>query len=35
LNTPCIEAKSLGVLAVWAVLGTVIAVRFFTWEPQK
>jgi len=30
-----IEAKNLGMLAVWTAAGTAIAARFFTWEPRK
>ena len=30
-----IEVKDLAVLAGWAVLGTAIAMRFFTWEPRR
>jgi ABC-2 type transport system permease protein len=30
-----IEAKDLAVLAVWAVIGSAIAARYFTWEPRR
>lgn len=30
-----IELKDLAVLGGWAVLGSAIAMRFFTWEPQR
>jgi len=29
------EAKSLAVMAAWGVLGVVLAVRYFSWEPRK
>ena len=29
------DLVSLAVMAAWGVLGTVIAVRYFTWEPRK
>jgi ABC-2 type transport system permease protein len=29
------DFKSLAVLAVWGIGGTVLAIRFFTWEPRK
>jgi ABC-2 type transport system permease protein len=30
-----IEVKDLAVLAAWAVLGTVVAMRTFSWEPRR
>jgi ABC-2 type transport system permease protein len=29
------EVKSLAVIAAWGVVGIVLAVRYFTWEPRK